>query len=133
MNWCLLDTWAVPATSAFLPCSLFLPLLQVPRKERETERWLLSYAMKRKRKRGRATHFYVQSLQRGEGAEARVYGGRLGCYASLGLDAAGQWMLPWRAYKASCNMPPCCCYLCIDACRPAKCSRLPGLCSQAPA
>jgi hypothetical protein len=47
------------------------------------------------------------------------------------LDA-GQWMLPWRAYKASCSMRACVVVvaatgvLYTSACRPARCSRLPG-------
>ena len=57
----------------------------------------------------RAMHFYVQSLQEGEGAGARVWWA-VRRFASMQLVRSGQWMLPWRAYKASCNMWPCCCY-----------------------
>ena len=88
--------------------SLFLRLLQqAPTTGGGASPW------KREGKGARAMHFYVQSLQEGEGA-GRGTGARVRWavrrFASMQLVRSGQWMLPWRAYKASCNMWPCCCY-----------------------
>ena len=50
----------------------------------------------------RAMHFYVQSLQEGEGAGARVWWA-VRRFASMQLVRSGQWMLPWSLKVIGCS------------------------------
>jgi hypothetical protein len=99
VNWCLLETRAVAATSVF-PCSLFLPLLQVPRRERERERWLF-YEEEEEEREGDALlcpEFTVGKVQR----RARVYGGRFGCFAWM-LLVSGCFLGEPTRHRATCH------------------------------